>query len=67
MFASHHSHHVQTIPVENYETELQVLGEHVEIPETPVRVVKNHENCSCQGTSAISSESDRKSTLPCTY
>lgn len=39
-FASHHSHHVQTIPVENYETELQVLGEHVEIPETPVRVVK---------------------------
>ncbi|KAJ8726313.1 hypothetical protein PYW07_001011 [Mythimna separata] len=39
-FASHHSQHVQTIPVENYETELQVLGEHVEIPETPVRVVK---------------------------
>ncbi|PZC78796.1 uncharacterized protein LOC124645728 [Helicoverpa zea] len=39
-FASHESHHVQTIPVENYETELQVLGEHVEIPETPVRVVK---------------------------
>lgn len=39
-FASHHSHHVQTIPVENYETELQVLGEHVEVPETPVRVIK---------------------------
>ncbi|XP_022820339.1 uncharacterized protein LOC111352205 [Spodoptera litura] len=36
-FASHHGH---TIPVENYETELQVLGESVEIPETPVRVVK---------------------------
>lgn len=38
--ASQHSHHVHTIPVENYETELQVLGEHVEIPETPVRVIK---------------------------
>nr|XP_012548438.1 uncharacterized protein LOC101743693 isoform X1 [Bombyx mori] len=36
-FASHHSH---TIPVEGYETELQDLGQHVEIPETPVKVIK---------------------------
>lgn len=36
-FASEHSH---TIPVENYETELQDLGQHVDIPETPVKVVK---------------------------
>ncbi|XP_050675933.1 uncharacterized protein LOC126972870 isoform X1 [Leptidea sinapis] len=35
--ASHHSH---TIPVEGYETELHDLGEHVHIPETPVRVIK---------------------------
>ncbi|XP_037297869.1 dosage compensation regulator [Manduca sexta] len=35
--ASHHSH---TIPIEGYETELQVLGQHVDIPETPVKVVK---------------------------
>ncbi|XP_031763704.1 uncharacterized protein LOC113517014 [Galleria mellonella] len=36
-YASHHSH---TIPVEGYETELQNLGQHVEIPETPVKVIK---------------------------
>lgn len=36
-FASEHSH---TIPVEHYETELQDLGEHVETPKTPVKVVK---------------------------
>ncbi|CAH2247004.1 uncharacterized protein LOC120637302 [Pararge aegeria] len=36
-FASHHTH---VIPVEGYETELQNLGEHVEIPETPVKVVR---------------------------
>ncbi|XP_013181214.1 PREDICTED: uncharacterized protein LOC106127624 [Papilio xuthus] len=36
-FASEHKH---IIPVENYDTELQDLGQHVEIPETPVRVVK---------------------------
>ncbi|CAB3231108.1 unnamed protein product [Arctia plantaginis] len=36
-FASHESH---TIPVEDYETELHNLGEHVEIPETPVRIIK---------------------------
>ncbi|CAK1549862.1 unnamed protein product [Leptosia nina] len=35
--SSHHSH---TIPVEGYETELHNLGEHVEIPETPVKVIK---------------------------
>lgn len=35
--ASQHSH---IIPVEGYETELQVLGQHVEIPETPIKVVK---------------------------
>lgn len=38
--ASHLSHHSHTIPVEGYETELQNLGEHVEIPETPVKVIK---------------------------
>ncbi|XP_026327505.1 uncharacterized protein LOC113235811 [Hyposmocoma kahamanoa] len=36
-FASDHSH---IIPVEKYETELQDLGQHVDIPETPVKVVK---------------------------
>lgn len=36
-FASKHSH---TIPVENYKTELQELGQHVDIPETPVKVIK---------------------------
>ncbi|XP_068621503.1 uncharacterized protein [Battus philenor] len=36
-FASEHTH---IIPVEKYDTELQELGQHVEIPETPVRVVK---------------------------
>ncbi|XP_045764315.1 uncharacterized protein LOC123866595 isoform X2 [Maniola jurtina] len=36
-FASHHTH---VIPVEGYETDLQNLGEHVEYPETPVRVIK---------------------------
>ncbi|XP_032510678.2 uncharacterized protein LOC116765335 [Danaus plexippus] len=36
--ASHHGGHV--IPIEGYETELQNLGEHVEIPETPVKVIK---------------------------
>lgn len=35
--ASHHSH---IIPVEGYDTELQDLGQHVEIPETPVKVIK---------------------------
>lgn len=34
------SHYTHTIPVEGYETELQNLGEHVEIPETPVKVIK---------------------------
>ncbi|XP_023955252.2 uncharacterized protein LOC112058578 [Bicyclus anynana] len=34
------SHHTHVIPVEGYETELQDLGQHVEIPETPVKVVK---------------------------
>lgn len=34
------SDHSYTIPVEGYETELQDLGEHVEIPETPVKVIK---------------------------
>lgn len=33
-------HEGHTIPVEHYETELHNLGEHVEIPETPVRVIK---------------------------
>ncbi|XP_049866026.1 uncharacterized protein LOC126366815 [Pectinophora gossypiella] len=37
IFASEYSH---TIPVENYETELQVLDTHVDIPEPPVKVVK---------------------------
>ncbi|CAG9784459.1 unnamed protein product [Diatraea saccharalis] len=36
--ASHHQSHI--IPVEGYETELQDLGQHVEIPETPVKVIK---------------------------
>lgn len=36
-FASEHSH---TIPVENYKTELLELGQHVDIPETPVKVIK---------------------------
>ncbi|CAD0196197.1 unnamed protein product [Chrysodeixis includens] len=34
------AHHVQTIPIEHYETELQDLGQHVDVHETPVRVVK---------------------------
>lgn len=34
------SHHSYTIPIEGYETELQNLGQHVDIPETPVKVVK---------------------------
>lgn len=34
------SHHQHTIPVEGYESELQNLGEHVDIPETPVRIIK---------------------------
>ncbi|CAF4760760.1 unnamed protein product [Pieris macdunnoughi] len=34
------SHHPHTIPVEGYETELHDLGEHVEIPETPVKIIK---------------------------
>lgn len=39
--ASEHSGHSQhTIPIEHYETELQNLGEHVEIPEHPVKVIK---------------------------
>ncbi|GBP40320.1 hypothetical protein EVAR_86466_1 [Eumeta japonica] len=29
-----------TIPIEGYETKLQVLGQHVDIPETPVKVIK---------------------------
>ncbi|CAG5021843.1 unnamed protein product [Parnassius apollo] len=37
VFASQHTH---IIPVENYDTELQELGQHVEYPETPVKVVK---------------------------
>ncbi|XP_013200572.1 uncharacterized protein LOC106143120 [Amyelois transitella] len=36
-YASEHSH---VIPVEGYETELENLGQHVEIPETPVKVIK---------------------------
>lgn len=36
-FASEHSH---TIPVENYKTELQELGQHVDLSETPVKVIK---------------------------
>lgn len=36
-FASEYSH---TIPVENYKTELQDLGQHVDLPETPVKVIK---------------------------
>ncbi|XP_063358735.1 uncharacterized protein LOC134648182 [Cydia amplana] len=36
-FASQHSH---IIPVENYETELQDLGEYTETHETPVKVIK---------------------------
>ncbi|XP_028171668.1 uncharacterized protein LOC135087923 [Ostrinia nubilalis] len=36
--ASHHQSHI--IPVEGYDTELQDLGQHVEIPETPVKVIK---------------------------
>lgn len=35
--ASEQSHN---IPIEGYETELHDLGEHVEIPETPVKVIK---------------------------
>ncbi|KAL4706021.1 hypothetical protein ACJJTC_014243 [Scirpophaga incertulas] len=35
--ASHQSH---TIPIEGYETKLEDLGQHVEIPETPVKVIK---------------------------
>lgn len=34
------SHGTYTIPVEGYESKLQVLGQHVEIPETPVKVIK---------------------------
>ncbi|XP_046961995.1 uncharacterized protein LOC124531452 [Vanessa cardui] len=34
------SHYTHTIPVEGYETELQDLGQHVEVPETPVKVIK---------------------------
>lgn len=37
-YASHH--HSHTIPVEGYETKLEDLGQHVEIPETPVKVIK---------------------------
>ncbi|XP_061707956.1 uncharacterized protein LOC133518299 [Cydia pomonella] len=36
-FASQHTH---VIPVENYETELQDLGQHTESHETPVKVIK---------------------------
>ncbi|CAH0404783.1 unnamed protein product [Chilo suppressalis] len=36
--ASHHHSHI--IPIDGYETELQDLGQHVEIPETPVKVIK---------------------------
>ncbi|XP_053599821.1 uncharacterized protein LOC128669195 [Plodia interpunctella] len=36
-YASEKSH---VIPVEGYETELENLGQHVEIPETPVKVIK---------------------------
>lgn len=35
-----HSHQSHIIPIEGYETKLQVLGQHVEIPETPVKVIK---------------------------
>ncbi|KAJ2953591.1 hypothetical protein O0L34_g1195 [Tuta absoluta] len=38
-FASEHSHS-HTIPVENYDTELQDLGSHVESHDTPVKVIK---------------------------
>ncbi|XP_022123113.2 uncharacterized protein LOC110998669 [Pieris rapae] len=34
------SHNPHTIPIEGYETELHNLGEHVEIPETPVKIIK---------------------------
>ncbi|KAJ0181808.1 hypothetical protein K1T71_002530 [Dendrolimus kikuchii] len=34
------SQHSYIIPIEGYESELQVLGKHVEIPETPVKIVK---------------------------
>lgn len=34
------SEHTHIIPVENYDTELQDLGQHVEIPETPVKIIK---------------------------
>ncbi|XP_041979032.1 uncharacterized protein LOC121733021 [Aricia agestis] len=33
-------HGSYTIPVEGYDSELQDLGEHVDVPETPVRVIK---------------------------
>ncbi|CAG9099460.1 unnamed protein product [Plutella xylostella] len=32
--------HLHNIPVEGYETKLQDLGQHVEIPETPVKIIK---------------------------
>lgn len=39
IYASHHDHS-HTIPVEGYETKLQDLGQHLEIPETPIKVIK---------------------------